>query len=100
VPNSSKLLLAALGLTVMAGCGEQTPDAGEPSAPPTPQTAATPETAVVEAEIEEQQNNPTQEQEVVLEQTPRDMKVGETIDVDAFREGVQVELSKKEDNEG
>ncbi|MGB0764160.1 MAG: hypothetical protein ACPGPG_03110 [Luminiphilus sp.] len=100
MPNPSKLLLAALGLTLMAGCGEQTPDASEPSAPPTPQTPATPDTAVVEVEIEEQQSNPTQEQEVVLEQTPRDMKVGETIDVDAFREGVRVEISKKEDNEG
>ena len=97
---SNKLLGAIFVLTLMVGCGEQTPDASDPSAPPTPQTPATPETAVIEVEIEEQQSNPTQEQEVVLEQTPRDMKVGETIDVDAFREGVRVEISKKEDNEG
>ena len=96
MPNSSKLLLAALGLTVMAGCGEQTPDASEPPAPPTPQTPATPDPTVVEAAAEEQSADAAGVQPAASDEAPQPTEA----EIEDFRERVSEALSGEELNGG
>lgn len=96
MPNSSKLLLAALGLTVMAGCGEQTPDASEPPAPPTPQTPATPDPTVVEAVAEEQSATAAGGQPAARDEAPQPTEA----EIEDFRERVSEALSGEELNGG
>ena len=96
MPNSSKLLLAALGLTVMAGCGEQAPDASEPATPPTPQAPATSETAVVEAAAEEQSADAAGGQPAASDEAPQPTEA----EIEDFRERVSEALSGEELNGG
>lgn len=93
MPNSSKLLLAALGLTLITGCGEQTPDASEPSAPQTP---ATPETPVVEPAIDREHGDAIGEEPAATDEPPQPTEA----EIEDFRKRVSEALSGEELNGG
>ena len=96
MPYSNKLLGAIFVLTLMVGCGEQTPDASEPPAPPTPQTPATPDPTVVEAAAEEQSATAAGGQPAARDEAPQPTEA----EIEDFRERVSEALSGEELNGG
>ena len=95
MPYPSKLLGAIFVLTLMAGCGEQTPATGEPS-PPTSQTPATPEPTVVEAAIVEQSADAAGGQPAASDEAPQPTEA----EIEDFQQRMSEALSGEELNGG
>ena len=100
MPNQTKVIVGTVGLTLLLGCGEKEAEVVAPVAEaigqPVVEQATVPPSGM--AGVDESNKEPASNEAADVT-TAKEFRASDSLDVEAFREQVTLEISKK-DEEG